>query len=84
MVRPLRAVRGHTKQQDEEDDHDRSREYLRYVPLYLQGSALLCFEELGSEDRSAYEVVKERLCEYFRMEREDTSCDVPEATTSAK
>jgi hypothetical protein len=48
---------------------DRSAVYLKYLPLYLSGSALLCFEELPAHERGNYTVVKARLSDFHRLDR---------------
>ena len=42
--------------------------YLRYLPLYLAGSAILCFEELPEEEQEVYQIVKARLCQMFELD----------------
>jgi len=51
-----------------ESEIDRSKQYLSFLPLFLGGDALLCFEEMRDEDRSNYALVKTELCEYYSMD----------------
>ena len=51
-----------------EDDENRSTSYLRFLPLYLAGDALLCYEEMNEEVLGCYSSVKAQLSEYFRMD----------------
>lgn len=44
-----------------ESEFDRSGLYLRYLPLFLTGTALMCFEEMPHEDKIAYILVKHQL-----------------------
>jgi hypothetical protein len=48
-------------QNDGKSEEDLGILYLKYLPLYLTGSALLCFEELPEEDQQVYGTVKRRL-----------------------
>ena len=52
----------------EESDSDRFEQYLTYLPLYLTGSALLCFEELPAHEQTDYELVKTRLASYHELD----------------
>ena len=51
-----------------ENDEDFAKECALYLPLFLKGSALLCFEELEEEDRSQYYRCRARLCEFYRID----------------
>jgi hypothetical protein len=51
-----------------ESEFDRSGLYLRYLPLFLTGTALMCFEEMPDEDKIAYILIKHQLCEYFALD----------------
>ena len=43
--------------------------YLNYLPLYLPGSALLCFKELSVIDRAGGPSVKEPLAAFHKLDR---------------
>jgi hypothetical protein len=47
---------------------DKKAEYLRILPLYLAGSALLCFEELPYTEQQDYEMIKLRLSSYHQLD----------------
>ena len=48
---------------------DKKSTYLKYLPLYLTGSALLCYEELLESERKDYGIVKDRLSAFHRIDR---------------
>lgn len=51
-----------------ENDEDFAKECAFYLPLFLKGSALLCFEELDEEERNNYALAKSKLCEFYRID----------------
>ena len=51
-----------------ENELDRSNMYVRYLPLFLAGDALLCYEEMRDEEKVDYAVAKELLCEYYDLD----------------
>ena len=52
----------------EENEVDRFEQYLTYLPLYIAGSALLCFEELPAKEQEDYALVKTRLASYHELD----------------
>jgi hypothetical protein len=53
---------------DDQKEENRSKIYLRYLPLFLAGSALICWEELPEAEKQDYEVVKKRLRSYYELD----------------
>lgn len=51
-----------------ENEEDRFARYMRYLPLFLAGDALLCYEEMYEADKEQYGVVKAQLCEFYGLD----------------
>jgi hypothetical protein len=49
-------------------DEELASNCLRYLPLFLAGSALLCYEELPTAERASYEIVKARLTAFYELD----------------